>query len=227
MVTPHFVDRQAELVESEVVGIIRGERNEDARGAAVPVAYVALAQAPARWIKLIARTRGEPSGVIAGIRKAVWEVDPNLALGDVSTLEQVRSRTFSGTSQPTELIGAFAGVAALLAALGLYGVLAHAVIEQRREIGIRMALGARAGDVVSRVMGSAARMIALGVILGLAGALALTRVMESLLFQVSAFDPIVLTGACVLVATVGLLAGWIPARRASRVDPLTVLREEG
>jgi predicted permease len=227
VVTPRYVDKEADLVESEVVGIIRNERNEDARGTAVPVAYVSLAQTPARWIKLIVRTRGEPSSVVAGIRQAVWEVDPNLALGDVSTLKQVRSRTFSGTSQPTTLIGAFAGVAALLAALGLYGVLAHAVIEQRREIGIRMALGARSSDVLSRVMGGAARMIALGVILGLAGALALTRVMESLLFQVSALDPLVLTVACVLVAAVGLLAGWIPARRAARVDPMTVLREEG
>ena len=227
VVTPHYVDRQADLVESEVVGIIRSERSEDARGVALPVAYVALAQNPARWIRLVARTRGDASTVVAGIRKAVWEVDPNLALGDVSTLEQVRSRTFSGTSQPTELIGAFAGVAALLAALGLYGVLAHAVIEQRREIGIRMALGARSGDVLSQVMRSAARMIALGVALGLAGALTLTRVMESLLFQVSALDPVVLTVACVLVAVVGLLAGWIPARRAARVDPMTVLREEG
>ena len=162
-----------------------------------------------------------------GIREAVRQVDPYLALGDASTLEQVKERGFTGTSRPAWVIGAFATVAALLAALGLYGVLAHSVVEQRREIGIRMALGAHSGDVLSHVLGGAARMSVVGIVLGLAGALGLTRVMETLLFQVSALDPAVLTVACVSMAAIGLLAGWIPARRATRVDPMAVLREDG
>ena len=125
------------------------------------------------------------------------------------------------------MVGAFAGVAALLAALGLYGVLAHAVTQQRREIGIRMALGARSGDVLAHILRNAFSMLVVGFAGWLAGAFALTRVLKSLLFQVSALDPAALAVACVLMALVGMLAAWIPASRAARVDPMTVLRDEG
>jgi ABC-type antimicrobial peptide transport system permease subunit len=125
------------------------------------------------------------------------------------------------------VVGAFAGVAALLAALGLFGVLAHAVTQQRREIGIRIALGARQGDVLSHIMRSALSMLMVGLAGGLAGAFGLTRVLKSLLFQVSPLDPIAVGAACVLMTLVGILAAWIPASRAARVDPMTVLRDEG
>lgn len=122
---------------------------------------------------------------------------------------------------------AFAAVAALLAALGLYGVLAHAVTQQRREIDIRMALGARSGNVLSHILRSAFSMLVVGFAGGLAGAFALTRVLKSLLFQVPALDPAALGVACVLMALVGMLAAWNPASRAARVDPMNVLRDEG
>ena len=125
-----------------------------------------------------------------------------------------------GARQPTWALGAFAGLAALLAALGLYGVLAHAVAQQRREIGIRMALGARSADVLSHVLGNGVRMIAVGLVLGLAGAFALTRLLQSLLFETSALDPLALGIACVLMMLAGLLAAWIPANRAAHVDPM-------
>jgi putative ABC transport system permease protein len=118
-------------------------------------------------------------------------------------------------------------VAALLAALGLYGVLAHAVTEQRREIGIRMALGARPGEVVVHTLSSALRMLLVGLGAGLAGAFALTRALKSLLFEVSALDPVSLALACVLMTLIGILAAMLPASRAAGVDPMTVLREEG
>jgi putative ABC transport system permease protein len=118
-------------------------------------------------------------------------------------------------------------VAALLAALGLYGVLSHSVTQQRREIGIRMALGARSRDVLSHVLRNALSMITLGLALGLLGAFALTRVMESLLFQVSPLDPLALGVACATMISIGLLAGFVPAKRAARVDPMAVLRDEG
>ncbi|HEV2381510.1 MAG TPA: FtsX-like permease family protein [Terriglobia bacterium] len=122
---------------------------------------------------------------------------------------------------------AFAAVAALLAALGLYGVLAHAVTQQRREIDIRMALGARSGNVLSHILRSAFSMLVVGFAGGLAGAFALTRVLKSLLFQVPALDLAALGVACLLMALVGMLAAWNPASRAARVDPMTVLRDEG
>jgi ABC-type antimicrobial peptide transport system permease subunit len=117
-------------------------------------------------------------------------------------------------------------IAALLAALGLYGVLSHAVNQRRREIGIRMALGARARDVLSHVLRNALTMILLGLVCGLAGAVALTRVVKGLLFEVSALDPLAFTVAAVAMTAIGLLAALIPANRAARVDPVTALRSE-
>ena len=114
-----------------------------------------------------------------------------------------------------------------MAALGLYGVLAAAVTEQRLEIGIRMALGARPGDVVSHTLRSALSMLLVGLAVGLAGAFALTRAMKSLLFEVSALDPVALAVSCFLMVVIGVLAALIPASRAARVDPMTVLRDEG
>jgi ABC-type antimicrobial peptide transport system permease subunit len=125
------------------------------------------------------------------------------------------------------VLGVFAGVAGLLAALGLYGVLANAVAQQRREIGIRMAVGAQSSDVLFHILRSAFLMLIVGLVGGLAGAFALTRFLKSLLFQVSALDPVALTAACVLMTVVGILAAWIPASRATHVDPMTVLRDEG
>jgi putative ABC transport system permease protein len=142
-------------------------------------------------------------------------------------MEQVKEQSMLWARQPTWVIGAFAGVAALLAALGLYGVLAHAVTQQRREIGIRMALGARPADVVSHTLRNAVSTLVVGLAAGLAGAFALTRVLKSLLFQVSALDPAALAIACVLMTLIGIAAALIPAGRAAGVDPMTVLRDEG
>ena len=164
---------------------------------------------------------------MSGIREAVRQIDPNLPLGDVMTMEQVKEHTMLWAKQPTWVVGAFAVVAALLAALGLYGVLAHAVTQQRREIGIRMALGAQAGDVVSQTLRSAFSMLLVGLAVGLAGAFALTRALKSLLFEVSPLDPFALALACVLMALVGIAAALIPATRAAGTDPMTVLRDEG
>ncbi len=139
----------------QIVGVIRNERTAGLHAPLELVAYLPLAQAPRQDIKLVVRTRIDPAAAMPGIREAVRQVDPNLPLGDVMTMEQVKERSMLWAKQPTWVVGAFAGVAALLAALGLYGVLAHAVTQQRREIGIRMALGARPGDVVSHTLRSA------------------------------------------------------------------------
>jgi predicted lysophospholipase L1 biosynthesis ABC-type transport system permease subunit len=214
-------------VKPQIVGVIRSERTAGLQAPPELVVYVPFAQAPRQDINLVVRTRTEPAAAMPAIREAVREVDPNLPLGDVMTMEQVKEQSMLWARQPTWVLGAFAGVAALLAALRLYGVLAHAVTQQRREIGIRMALGARSGDVLSHILRSAFSMLLVGFAGGLAGAFALTRVLKSLLFQVSALDPAALAVACALMALVGMLAAWIPASRAVRVDPMTVLRDEG
>jgi len=214
-------------VSVQIVGVIRNERTGGLHAPVEPVAYVPLAQVPRQDISLVVRTRSEPLAAMSGIREAVRQIDPHLPLGEVRTMEQVKERSILWATQPTWVVGAFAGVAALMAALGLYGVLAHAVTQQRREIGIRMALGARPGDVVSHTLRSALSMLLVGLAAGLAGAFALTRALKSLLFEVSALDPVALALACVLMTLIGMLAAWIPASRAAGVDPMTVLRDEG
>jgi len=214
-------------VSPRIVGVIRNERTSGLHAPIEPVIYVPLAQFPRQDINLVVRTRSDPQAAVSGIREAVRQVDAHLPLGDVRTMEQVKKHSMLWATEPTWVAGAFAGVAALLAALGLYGVLAHAVTQQRREIGIRMAVGARPGDVVSHTLRDALSMLLVGLVLGLGGAFALTRVLKSLLFQVSALDPAALAVACFLMTLVGLLSALIPASCAARVDPMTVLRDEG
>jgi putative ABC transport system permease protein len=215
------------LVSVQIVGVIRSERTSELQAPQREVAYMPLAQVPQQDIRLVVRTQIDPLALMSGIRQAVRQVDANLALGDVRTMEQVKEQSMLWAKQPTWVLGAFAGVAALLAALGLYGVLAHAVTQQRREIGIRMALGARQSDVLTYVLRSAISMLLVGFAGGLAGAFALTRVLKSLLFNVSTLDPVALSVACMLMTLVGMLAAWVPASRAARVDPALVLRDEG
>jgi putative ABC transport system permease protein len=214
-------------VKVQIVGVIRSEHTSDLQEPQRRIAYVPLAQVPQQDVSLAVRTQIDPLALISGLREAVRQVDPHLALADVRTMEQVKEQSILWAKQPTWVLGAFAGVAALMAALGLYGVLAHAVTQQRREIGIRMALGARPGDVVSHTLRNALSMILVGLAVGLAGAFALTRALKSLLFQVSALDPAALAVACVVMTLIGIVAALVPASRAAVVDPVTVLRDEG
>jgi putative ABC transport system permease protein len=190
------------------------------------IAYVPIAQAPRMQIKLAVRTRGEPMAAVPSIREAIRQLDPDLALADTRTMEEIWNGSLSGLREPVWLIGIFATLSALLAALGLYGVVAHTVTRQRREIGIRMALGAGANDVLSLIVGHALTTIAAGVAVGVGGALILTRVTRSLLFEVSALDPSAFAVAAATMAAVGVIAAVIPATRATRVDPTTALRSE-
>jgi putative ABC transport system permease protein len=225
---PRYVkQKDVDRADLQIVGVIRDERVGAPQDPQPPVVYVPLAQVPRPEIKLIVRTRGEAGAALLEIREAVKQVDPNLALGDVRTMEQVRERSLSGARQPARVIGVFAVVAALLAALGLYGVLSHLVTQQRREIGIRMALGARPRNVIGHVLGNASSMVGVGLVLGILGALALTKAMKGVLFDVSPLDPVVFAGAAVSMLLIGILAGLVPAGRAARVAPVEVLREDG
>lgn len=222
-------ERGATRIDMRVVGVIRGERvQRNLRLPMEPVAYVPLMQSPRREINLIVRTIGQPGTYVPAIRDAVRQMDARLALSRVRTMNEIRrQRSLSGTTESAWVIGTFAAIAALLAGLGLYGVLAHTVLQQRREIGIRMALGATGREVVSHVLKNAGFMIAIGLVAGVAGAAAATRVLSGLLFGVSALDPAVVMSAGGLMALVGLAAAAVPACRAARVDPIGALRSDG
>jgi putative ABC transport system permease protein len=212
--------------DAEVVGVIRSERVGDPWRPDPPVLYVPLAQAPYDRLKLVVRTDAGPAAVLPDIRAALRAIDPNLPIGSVATMAQVRDRTYLFASRPAWAIGGFAAVAVLLAALGLYGVLAQSVSQQRREIGIRLALGAAPRSVMWATVGGALRTIAVGTAAGLAGAGVVAPVIRELLFGVSALDPRVLAGAVSAMAGIGVAAALIPARRAARVDPIVVLRSD-
>jgi putative ABC transport system permease protein len=214
--------------DARIVGVIRNERVGGAPGRpAPPVVYVPLAQAPQPGVRLVVGTRSDPAAQMPAVRAALREVAPNLPLGSVATLREVHRRLYDEPRRTAFVVGGFATVAALLAGLGLYGVLAHSVSQRRREIGIRVAFGARSGDVVRQVLASAAWLVVVGLALGLVAVIGLTRVLQGLLFQVSALDPLTLGVACAAMLGVGVLAAFVPARRATALDPMSVLREEG
>jgi ABC-type antimicrobial peptide transport system permease subunit len=215
------------MSDVQIIGVIRSERTSSPGRPDPAVVYVPLAQAPSPHIKLLVRTYQGTAAIMPSIRQAVREVDPNLPLGDVATMQQVRDRTLIGISRPASLIGAFALVAVFLAGIGLYGVISYSVTQRRPEFGIRMALGARPGDLLSEVLRGALTMVGAGLLFGLVGVFALTRVLASLLYEVSPLDPLALTIACAAMVLIGLLAGFLPANRAAHVDPIATLRNAG
>ncbi len=175
---------------------------------------------------LAVRTAGEPMALAGAVREAIWEVDGLQAVANVRTLESILDHELAPRSTQANLLGAFAVLALILASLGLYGVLSYTVAQRRREIGIRMALGARAGKVVGMVVAQGLVLTAAGIALGLVGAVALTRALASLLYGVSASDPLTLLGVAAALVIVAFLASYLPARRAARVDPMVALRSE-
>jgi predicted permease len=210
----------------EIVGVVadvHATSLQDAPGLMVYVPY--WDRAP--WSAAIAvRTAGNPVAAAGAIREAVWSVDSQLPVSDIETMEQIESRSLSQRRFQMALLGVFAGSALLLAALGTYGVLAFSVARRTNEIGIRMALGAQPTNIVSMVMRRGLVPVAFGVVAGVAGALALGRVISGLLFAVSPYDWRTILGVMALTLICALAACWIPARRATRVDPLDALRYE-
>ena len=160
------------------------------------------------------------------MQEAVWSLNRSAPVSSVTTLEQAIANAVWQPRFNLILIGLFAGLALLLAAVGIYGVMACAVTQRTQEIGIRMALGAQKRDVLKLVVGHGMRLALIGLLAGVAGALALTQLMANLLYQVKPADPMTFAVVCALLAGVVFLACWLPARRAAKVDPMTALRSE-
>jgi putative ABC transport system permease protein len=179
-----------------------------------------------RGIGLVARTQGPPGDVVPAIRTAMAKMNANQVIYSVQTMDEVVANSLAGRRFSMILLGVFAVLALVLSSIGIYGVISYLVGQRTHEIGIRMALGAQRVDVLKLVLGQGMRMALIGVGIGLVAAIALTRLISKMLFQVSATDPITLIGVSVLLTFVALLACYIPARRAMRTDPIVALRYE-
>lgn len=209
----------------EVVGVVGAVRHEMNLPLS-PDYFVPLAQDPWSTMVLTVRTQTEPLALAAPIRREVQAIDPDQPVAEVRTMVQVRDRSIMHFRLSSGLMGTFGVFALLLAAVGIYGVMAYAVAQRTHEIGIRMALGARPTDVVTLVLKQGAKLVAFGLVLGFLGALGLTRLMAKVLFEVGATDWLTFGAVTLVLCAVALLACWIPARRATRVDPLVALRCE-
>ncbi|HEV7844433.1 MAG TPA: FtsX-like permease family protein, partial [Pyrinomonadaceae bacterium] len=189
--------------------------------------YMPFAQKPEPEITLIVRSAGgNPLGLLSSIRSEVEAIDKDQPIFGVETLEHLLSQSIASERLSVMLLGLFAALAFLLACVGIYGVISYSVTQRTHEIGVRIALGASGADILRLVVGQGMRMVAVGLILGLIASFALTRVMSSLLFSVSATDPATFIVVSLLLAAVAFFASFIPARRATRVDPMVALRYE-
>jgi putative ABC transport system permease protein len=210
----------------EVVGVVGDLRYNGLAASISNNVYVPHTQRPWNALTIVVRTGADPLTLLTSVRNAVWLVDKKLPLANVQTMQHVMDTEMARPRLTMFLLGLFGLAALVLSAIGTYGIVAYAVSQRTREIGIRMALGARGTRVVTAVVGEALQLAAAGLVCGCAAALALTRVLTSLLFEVNATDPEVLGASAMLLLGVVLTAACIPASRASRVDPVTALRGE-
>jgi len=193
-----------------------------------PGVYVPITALDFDWgaDTLVVRTKGEPGALTPTIRRIIASIDPDQPVSELRTMDEIVDLNVADRQQQMTLLGAFAALALILASIGLYGVLSYAVTQRSREIGLRMALGASASSVIRMIVGRGLALTGIGLAIGLVSAWAATRAMKNLLYGVAATDPLTFGSVAALLALIALIACYAPARRASRVDPIVVLREE-
>jgi putative ABC transport system permease protein len=221
-----IVDMMDEPPPTEIIGIVGDAQYKALEGELRPMVYWTPPQLTYSSMTLVLRTTGDPEDLASAARREILAIDKDQPVADVRTMESWLAESIARTRFGALLLAAFAGLALTLAAIGIYGVMSHTVAQRESEIGVRMALGAKARDVLRLVIGQGLALVLVGVVLGLLGSLVLTRVLSSLLYGVSATDPLTFAAIAALLMIVSWVACYIPARRAARVDPLTALRYE-
>jgi len=224
----HFALAGRDKQEFEIVGVVKDAKyhsvRERPRG--MWFVYAEQEQSPDGFNDLVVRVTGKPEALVAQIRAAIRDEDPNLAISEVTTLAEIVDRSFGQEKLLAKLAGFFGALALLLASVGLYGVMAYSVARRTNEIGIRMALGARPGSVLRMVLGESLIVVALGLVVGIPAALACGRLVSSQLYGLEANDPLTIALAAAALLAVALAAVYLPARRAALLDPLAALRQE-
>jgi putative ABC transport system permease protein len=213
----------------EIVGVV-GDMKQNLATDPQAEMYVPYRQAnavlPVYTLSLVLRTAADPRSTISNLRKTVREIDPNQPLVKIRTMEENISASISAPRFRTVLLAIFAGSALLLAAIGLYGLMAYSVTQRVQEIGIRVTLGAQRGDVIRMILRQGLALVAIGIAAGLAGSFVLSRVLEKFLYGVTAVDPLTYALVAAVLTVAALIACYVPARRATKVDPMVALRYE-
>jgi putative ABC transport system permease protein len=219
----------------EIIGVVQHVEQDslDGQGPRRPQIYLSFNQIPpdklpgsTRRINVLTRTNVEPTSLAPAVRGEIAALNKDQAVFNVRTMEEIVAQSMSPRRFSMALLTVFAVVALLLASIGIYGMMSYAVAQRTREIGLRMTLGAQRGNVLRMIIGQGMKLALLGVGLGLVASIALTRTMKNLLFGVSATDPLTFASVTILLALIALLACYIPARRATKIDPMEALRYE-
>jgi putative ABC transport system permease protein len=207
-----------------VVGVVGDVRNTPARADAEPAVYLPTRQSPWNGPIVVVRTVGDPNAIVPAMRSALAAIDPTLPLHDIMTLDDIVADSFAGKRLPVVLMTAFGALALLLASVGVYAMFAAMAAAREREFAVRVALGSSRGAIAGLVLRQGGLWMAIGLVVGATGVLGVTRALRSLLFGVSPFDPIALGAAALLLFACGAAALLVPVRRASRADPISILR---
>jgi putative ABC transport system permease protein len=210
----------------QIVGVVQGTRHFGPEAPQKAEIYVPVAQAPVPYMTLVVRTHGDPTGLISAVRGQIAAIDPEQAVFGFQTMEELVARSTARRQFQTALVTTFALLALLLAGIGVYGVMGYMVAQRRREIGVRLALGAKPRDVIAMVLGNGLWLTLAGVVAGMAGALALSQVLAGFVYGVSPLDPATYAAAVAVLVAVAALSAYWPSRKAASVDPLMVLRDE-
>lgn len=221
---PARIWKNQRLTSFEIIGVVRDVKSAGLHAASEPTYYVPATQAPLQDMTLLVRTATDPASIVPALRQAVWSIDPNQPISNVSTMEKIVADSIAQPRLNMALMALFGALALVLAAVGIYGLLSYAVTQRTQEMGIRMALGAQAGDVLALVLKQGMALAIIGQVIGLAGAFALTRLIRGLLFGVTPTDGTIFVAVAGVLTTIALLACYLPARRATKVNPLEALR---